>query len=69
MLAVQLVNILLVGAILYGVGWLALLSTGITSRHFCWTYLTGVLLGLLGLTGYVGLQSSFVIIRNFIWPL
>jgi hypothetical protein len=69
MLIAQLLNIALVGAMLYFLGWLALFSTGVESRHFSWTYLTGVLLGLFGMASYVTMQSSFVILRNFIWPL
>jgi hypothetical protein len=68
MLIVQLFNIALIGGCLYGIGWLSLWTMDASPRHFCYTYMAGVLYGMFMSMGYVTLQSSFVVLRNFIWP-
>ena len=69
MLFVQLINIVLVGSVLYGVGWVSLWVVDADPRHFCYTYLAGVFYAIFGAVTYVTLQTSFVLLRNFIWPV
>lgn len=64
----QLINVLIVGVGLLGLGWLALVIFGSQTARLDYIYLTGATAALMLAIPFTGLQMLLVLFRNFIYP-
>lgn len=69
MFVVQMINVAAIGGVLYLLGLLTVFSFGLQHWHPCYIYFIGVMYSIFGAFAYVGMQTLFVLVRNFIRPM